>query len=45
MARLQGTIAVRALLERLTGLELVSAPDPHGFAFRKPAELHLRWQV
>jgi cytochrome P450 len=45
MARLQGGIAVRALLERLPGLGLVTAPHPHGFAFRKPAELHLRWQA
>ena len=45
LARLQGAIALRALLERLPGLELVDAPDPHGFAFRKPPELHLRWQI
>jgi cytochrome P450 len=45
MARLQGATVLRALLERLPGLELVDAPEPHGFAFRKPAELHLRWQV
>lgn len=45
MARLQGTIAVRAIFDRLGGLELVSAPDPHGFAFRRPPELHLRWQA
>jgi cytochrome P450 len=45
MARLQGAIAVRALLERLDGLELVSAPEPHGFAFRRPPELRLRWRA
>lgn len=45
MARLQGVIAVRALLDRLAGLELVSAPQPRGFAFRRPAELHLRWRT
>jgi cytochrome P450 len=45
MARLQGAIVLRALLERLPALELVEAPAPHGFAFRKPAALHLRWQV
>lgn len=45
MARLQGAIAVRAILDRLEGLELVSAPEPHGFAFRRPPELHLRWQA
>jgi hypothetical protein len=45
MARLQGAIVLKALLERLPGLELVEAPEPHGFAFRKPAELHVQWQV
>lgn len=43
LARLQGLIAVGALLERLPELELVAAPEPHGFAFRRPAELHVRW--
>jgi cytochrome P450 len=43
MARLQGAIAVGAILDRLPGLELVSAPEPYGFAFRRPAELDLRW--
>jgi cytochrome P450 len=45
MARLQGAIALRALLDGLPGLELVEAPGPTGFAFRKPAKLHLRWQA
>lgn len=45
MARLQGAIAVRAILDRLPELELVSAPEPHGFAFRRPLELHLRWRT
>ena len=45
MARLQGPIAVQAILDRLTGLELVEAPEPHGFAFRRPPELRLRWDV
>ena len=44
MARLQGTLAVRAILERLDGLELVDAPEPHGFAFRRPASLRVRWR-
>jgi cytochrome P450 len=44
MARLQGPIAVRAILE-LPGLELVEAPEPHGFAFRRPPELRLRWDA
>jgi cytochrome P450 len=42
MARLQGPIAVRAILV-LPGLELVSAPEPRGFAFRRPPEVRLRW--
>jgi cytochrome P450 len=45
MARLQGPIAVEAILERLPALQLVDAPEPRGFAFRRPSELHLRWQV
>jgi cytochrome P450 len=45
MARLQGAIAVGAILDRLEGLELVSAPEPNGFAFRRPPELRLRWRA
>jgi cytochrome P450 len=45
MARLQGPIAVRGVLERLGGLELVDPPEPHGFAFRRPPELRLRWSA
>jgi cytochrome P450 len=45
MARLQGSIAVATLLERLPQLELAAHLEPHGFAFRKPGELHLRWQA
>ena len=44
LARLQGTLAVEAILERLPGLELVDAPEPNGFAFRRPERLRLRWQ-
>jgi cytochrome P450 len=44
MARLQGPMAVRAILD-LPGLELVSAPQPRGFAFRRPPELRLRWEL
>jgi cytochrome P450 len=43
MARLQGPIAVQAILDRMSGLELVDAPEPRGFAFRRPPELRLRW--
>jgi cytochrome P450 len=45
MARMQGPIAVSAILERLPGLELVDPPAPHGFAFRRPPELRLRWET
>jgi cytochrome P450 len=45
MARMQGPLAVRAILERLPGLRLAEAPEPHGFAFRRPAELHLAWST
>ena len=45
MARLQGTIALHAVVDRLPGLELAEVPEPRGFAFRRPAELHLRWQT
>lgn len=45
MARLQGPIAVKAVLDRLSSLQPVEAPEPHGFAFRRPPELRLRWQV
>jgi cytochrome P450 len=43
MARMQGPLAVEAILERLHGLELVDPPEPHGFAFRRPPELRLTW--
>jgi cytochrome P450 len=45
MARLQGPIAVQGVLDRLPGLELVEAPEPRGFAFRRPGELRLRWSA
>jgi cytochrome P450 len=43
LARLQGAIAIAALLAQLPDLRLVSAGDPVGFAFRKVPELHLAW--
>jgi cytochrome P450 len=43
MARMQGPLAVAAILDRLPGLELVDPPEPHGFAFRRPPELRLAW--
>ena len=45
LGRMQCQAAVTALLERLPGLELVHAPEPSGFAFRRPATLELRWQT
>jgi cytochrome P450 len=45
LGRMQCQAAVTALLERLPGLELVHAPEPSGFAFRRPATLELRWDV
>lgn len=43
LARLQGVLAVRSLLAALPGLRLVGEPEADGFAFRRPAELHLAW--
>jgi cytochrome P450 len=45
MARMQGPLAVAAVLDQLPGLELVDPPEPHGFAFRRPPELRLRWSA
>ena len=45
LARLQGTIAVESLLARLPGLRLVEAPEPFGFAFRKPERLVVGWDT
>jgi cytochrome P450 len=44
LARLQGALAVGALLERLPALRLVEAPEPTGFAFRRPQRLALAWE-
>ena len=43
LGRMQCQAAVTALFARLPGLELVHAPEPTGFAFRRPATLELRW--
>ncbi len=43
LGRMQCQAAVTAILERLPGLELVHAPEPEGFAFRRPATVELRW--
>ena len=45
LARLQGTVALRALFERLPGLRLDPADptEPLGFNFRRPPRLALLW--
>jgi cytochrome P450 len=45
LGRMQCAAAVTALFERLPGLQLVHAPEPAGFAFRRPATLELRWTL
>ena len=40
---MQCQVALTALFERLPGLEIAHAPEPTGFAFRRPATLELRW--
>lgn len=43
LARLQTTIALQRLIERLPKMELVSCDAPSGFAFRRPAAMTIRW--
>lgn len=43
LARVQGATAVGALLDRLPGLRIAEAPEPVGFAFRRPPQLVLAW--
>jgi cytochrome P450 len=47
LARLETQIAVTALVDRLSGLRLASGrtPDVRGLVFRKPVELHVRWDA
>ena len=45
MARMQGRLAVEAILRRLPGLEMTEVERPAGFVFRKPAVLRLRWET
>jgi cytochrome P450 len=44
LGRMQCQAAVTAMFDRLPELELVHAPEPTGFAFRRPATLELRWR-
>jgi cytochrome P450 len=47
LARLQGTMALRGLFERLPGLrlDLERPAEPEGFNFRRPAHLHVLWDA
>jgi cytochrome P450 len=47
LARLQGSIALRSLFERLPGLRLDPArpSEPVGFNFRRPPHLHVLWSA
>ena len=47
LARLQGQMAMRGLFERLPGLRLDAerTSQPEGFNFRRPADLHVTWEV
>ncbi|MFK0158691.1 cytochrome P450 [Streptomyces sp. NPDC090493] len=47
LARLETRIALQRLLERLPGLRLdpQRPATPHGLVFRKPAALHVLWDV
>jgi cytochrome P450 len=47
LARLEADAAIRALLSRLPGLRLDpgQSGSPRGLVFRKPPELHVRWDV
>jgi cytochrome P450 len=44
LGRMQCMAAVTAMFDRLPELELGHAPEPTGFAFRRPATLELRWR-
>lgn len=47
LARLEGQMALRALFERLPGLQLDAdhPAEPEGFNFRRPPHLHVRWET
>ena len=45
LGRMQCQAALAAIFERLPGLEIAHAPEPTGFAFRRPATLELRWRA
>jgi cytochrome P450 len=43
IARLETSIALGEILARLPGLRLTAHEPPSGFAFRRPAVMHLAW--
>jgi cytochrome P450 len=43
LARLQATVAVRTLLDRLPDARLVAPAVPRGLVFRKPVEVQVNW--
>ncbi|MFY9927475.1 MAG: cytochrome P450 [Streptosporangiaceae bacterium] len=45
LARLEAQVAVATLLARLPGLRLAAASAPRGLVFRKPPDLHVRWDT
>jgi cytochrome P450 len=45
LARLEAHTAVERLLRRLPGLCLDRPAEPRGLVFRKPPELHVRWDA
>jgi cytochrome P450 len=47
LARLEARAAILTLLDHLPGLRLdpERRPEPRGLVFRKPRELHLRWDA
>jgi cytochrome P450 len=45
LARLEAQVAVATLLARLPGMRLAAASAPRGLVFRKPPDLHVRWDA
>jgi cytochrome P450 len=45
LARLEAQVAVATLLARLPGLRLTAASASRGLVFRKPPDLHVRWDT
>ena len=43
LARMQTTIAIEQLIDRLPGLRLTSCEPPSGFAFRRPPSMTIAW--